>query len=241
MKTTRLIAILAIFLLCIFTGGCLAEDLTGALDAARATIESTGLKIDDASYEAACACIADELAFIENAENITDEGRQMMLDMYSSEDELIYSLLLNIGLGSYDEETLEWIPSPTLYAFDAEVYEFETMYTVFLQAVDALIPEIEITDVTEDSGISVENNEYTDTGVHTVSFVCNGTPRTFELVSMQDWFDVMAIDLMNGVLAEEGCEGRLHVITHESDQLMMLVYGDEAMAEALRPFAENIY
>ena len=56
------------------------------------------------------------------------------LDVYKRQ------VLLNAGMGKWDEETGEWSPtSQDVYAFDAEVMDIERMYTHFLRGVQALV------------------------------------------------------------------------------------------------------
>ncbi len=160
-----------------------------------------------------------------------------------SEARAMYLILQETGLGVYDFDTGVWTPtSRQVYSFDAEVFDIPHMYALFLQGVQAIVPDIAITEVTEDlSGVTEEllppaegEYEWTD-GVRSVSFLCNGHPYSVELQSLGKWLNVdPMLVFMNGVLEAEGCPGRLHAVSHELDQMVILIYDTEERAEQLR-------
>ncbi len=150
-----------------------------------------------------------------------------------------YMLLAELGMGDYDDESGEWTPtSDRVYAFDAEVFDIEHMYTLFLKGIQSIVPDIEITDVKEDlSGMteemtsSEESGEMTD-GTRSVSFLCNGHPYAIELTSYGDWINPEIIDFMEDVLEKENCPKRLHLLP-AMDQIAILVYCTEEQSAAL--------
>ena len=159
-------------------------------------------------------------------ESILAEGEFYFHDAESD------ALLLALGAGHYDYDTGDWSPfSNEIYAFDEEVFDEDHMYTLFLKGVQAIVPDIEITEVREDlSGL----NEYHE-GVRSVSFLCNGHPYTFQLKGMRDWFDLDMLGYMAAVIEAEGCPFKLY--SFEADyQFVALFYGDQAKAASVEAF-----
>jgi len=148
-----------------------------------------------------------------------------------------YILLMNEGLGTYDEETWAWSPSSEhIYAFDAEFLNIDVMYTEFLLGVQAIVPDIRFADVAEDlSGMSDEwdMETYSD-GTRSVSFTCNGHPYSITLDSYGDWLNDEIISFVNHVLETEGSSGQLHIVSEPYDQCVFLIYGSSQEAAALR-------
>ena len=150
-----------------------------------------------------------------------------------------YMLLAELGMGDYDYESGEWTPtSDQVYAFDAEVFDIEHMYALFLKGIQSIVPDIEITDVKEDlSGMteemstSEESGEMTD-GTRGISFLCNGHPYAIELTSYGDWMNPEIIDFMNDMLEKENCPKQLHLLP-AMDQIAVLVYCTEEQSAAL--------
>ena len=142
------------------------------------------------------------------------------------------AMLLALGAGHYDYDTGDWSPfSNEIYAFDQEVYDEDHMYTLFLKGIQAIVPDIEITEVKEDLS---ELNEYHE-GVRTVSFLCNGHPYSFQLEGMRDWFDMSMLENMATVIEAECCPFELYAF--EADyQFVALFYGDQAKAAAVEAF-----
>lgn len=159
-------------------------------------------------------------------------------DTFSSEDEL--GLFFALGLGDYDYDSGEWKPySHQIYAFDAEVFDIARMYTLFLSGVNAIVPDVEITDIREDlSGMTEEMTtpknlfERATDGKRSVSFLCNGHPYAVELVSYGDWFNEKMFEFMDEVLEKEGCPGKLYEISFFM-QYVLLVYGEEERTERI--------
>lgn len=145
-------------------------------------------------------------------------------------------VMLALGLGVYREDRGELMPvSRAVYAFDCEVDDIETMYTVFLEGIDRIVPDIEITDIEEDLDGMTEDMDFdgeipTD-GTRAFSFLCNGHPYAMELESRGDWFNEKAIAFIGDVLRKEGCPGRLCGVGVMAIQGIMLFYGQEEIIE----------
>lgn len=76
----------------------------------------------------------------------------------------------------------------SVYAFDAEIYDVDTMYRDFLHGVAAISEgELAFDSIKEDlSGVEWETGD----GKRTVMFDYGGNTFSFEAVSQQDWFDM---------------------------------------------------
>ena len=148
----------------------------------------------------------------------------------------VYDLLIFMGCGDYSQDTGEWMPtSDRVYAFDAEVYDIEHMYTRFLLGMQAIIPGIAITDVREDlSGMAEDMNFSGVDGTRSVDFCVNEHPYSVTLESRGDWFNEEMIAFFMDVLEREQYPGKLHQITDSMDQMVILFYGSDADALRLR-------
>ena len=143
--------------------------------------------------------------------------------------EFASNLLMIIGMGEYDYDTGIWTPtSSKVYAFDAEIFDIDHMYHLFLQGVSSIVPGFEPVDIHE----SIEENTDDSYGKTTVSFVLNGNKYEHELCFMGDWFDEDAIDWINEVLAQEGFEYRLYKF-YDWKQGLLLLYGDDSVWEKI--------
>ena len=148
----------------------------------------------------------------------------------------IYDLLIFMGCGDYSQDTGEWMPtSDRVYAFDAEVYDIEHMYARFLRGMQAIIPGIAITDVREDlSGMAEDMNFSGVDGMRSIDFCVNEHPYSVTLESRGDWFNEDMIAFFMDVLEREQYPGKLHQITDNMDQMVILFYGSDADALRLR-------
>lgn len=195
---------------------------------------------------------------IQNTKNIlldklqeTNQLPPEMLQLYQtqqdSEERFITDLLIDWGSGDYNFDTGEWTAtSNQVYAFDAEIFDIERMYTLFLQGVQAIVPDVRITEVKEDlSGVTDDMEEADNPyeppsdGVRCVSFLCNGHPYDAELKSYGDWFNMGMLEFMNQVLEKEGCEKQLHLVAGMMDQMVVLIYDTEEKAARLRELMGN--
>ena len=154
-------------------------------------------------------------------------------------------LLLGLGLGDYDYDTGEWTPrSGEIYAFDAEIFDVDRMYTLFLQGVQAIVPDIRITDVREDLSQMTDEMTVPEDGLHpptdgkrAVSFLCNGHAYSKELDSYGDWFNERMFSFMDEVLEKENCPFRLR---HWNDmQFVFAIYGTKEKAEKIAALIEQ--
>ena len=152
-------------------------------------------------------------------------------------------LLMCLGLGNYDYDTGDWSPrSKCVYAFDAEIYDIERMYTLFLQGIQSIVPDITISDIHEDvSEMTEEMTESKDDmlppsdGKRSVSFLCNGHPYSITLDSYGDWFNEEMFYFMDQVLEQENCPRKLFEFTAYA-QYMIVVYSTDDVARTLAPF-----
>ena len=212
-----------------WTGICPAcaegVDLSGIV----ARLAEQEIHVSDEQLAAFAEAYGEALAEMEENSHIPEEVKAGLRDYYASEGGLTSELLFFLGGGEYDYDTGAWTAtSADVYAFDAEVYDIEHMYTLFLQGVQAIVPGIQISDIQEDF-----DWERLDYGTRGVSFTCNGTPYSVELVSQGDWLNSEIIDFMNDVLRQENCSGRLYSVTDDADQMVILLYGSYGRAVAV--------
>ena len=148
-------------------------------------------------------------------------------------------LLLDLGLGDYDYDTGDWTPRSTrVYAFDAEVFDIDHMYTLFLKGVQTIVPDIEITNIREDlSGMTEEMTVSDDhmmlDGTRSVSFTCNGHEYSIELESYGDWFNEKMFSFMDQVLEKENCPLKLYELQAQM-QFVIVVYCSEELCGQLK-------
>lgn len=117
-------------------------------------------------------------------------------------------LLDTIGWGDYDYDTGAWSStSSQVYAFDAEVYDLEHMYTLFLNGAAPLLGgEAAFTDISEDDSAADWDS---GTGIRTVRFTCGGREYTYDARIDNDWFDTGFFDCVGRALTRSGCEKSL--------------------------------
>ena len=219
-------ALIVVLSLCLLVIGCFRPEAASGdenrMNPAIAKLRQLGFDLSDSVLES----IEDELCADPDTLTITD-------------------LLLGLGLGDYDYDTGEWTPrSRCVYAFDAEVFDVERMYTLFLQGIQSIVPELQITDIHEDlSGMTDEligagNSMSPPTdGKRSVSFVCNGHAYSTELVSYGDWFNEEMFSFMEQVLEKENCPLKLYWFSAQM-QFCIVVYGTEELAAELQPLVE---
>ena len=136
-------------------------------------------------------------------------------------------LLSRLGAGTYDFDTGDRTSTSTdVYSFDAEVFDIDHMYTLFLQGVSSIVPAFICTDVTEVI-------DGWDEGTTTVRFTLNQHTYERQLSFYGDWFNTEAIDWVNEVLTAEGFDGQLCGFS-DGGQGLILFYGDEARIKQLR-------
>ena len=160
--------------------------------------------------------------------------------------DFVLLLLCRLGEGEYDFDTGVWTPtSSQVYAFDAEVWDVEHMYTLFLQGVSSIVPGFECSDVTEritewSQEEAARIGSTSAEGTTDVAFTLNGRRYERKLAFMGDWFSEEAITWVNEVLAREGFPGKLHMF-FDGGQGLILFYGDEAYGEELRKVVPRLF
>ncbi len=218
----------------------LAENTNdAAFAAAREHLTRAGYAIPDDAFDAWCESSAQYLTLLETAD-LPAGFRDEMLARLNNPAEAAADLFGFSAYGDYDDENGVWTPwFHAAYAFDAEIFDVGRMYTLFLQGVESIAPDVTFTEIKENlSGIAVEMNfaAYRPTdGTRSVSFLCNGHPYEITLDSYGDWFNEEMIDRLNAVLAQEGCDGRLYTMNLDM-QSILLVYGSENRARNLAAF-----
>ncbi len=167
--------------------------------------------------------------------------KQLGLTVYPhSAREYAANLLVSIGMGDYDDTSYTWTPaSHDVYAFDAEIFDIENMYALFLQGVQSIVPGFDYQDVTETLEeykvhpalkelLAADSRPYE--GIKTVSFTLNGHAYQKELDYYGDWFNEEAIAWINEVLGQEGFDGRLYDF-FDGGQGLILIYGSQEKAD----------
>ena len=219
--------LVALCLVCVGIRPARAEgvDLSGII----ARLAEEDIHVSEEQAKAFADIYKEGLDYMTQNSNVPFFLKPLLRSHFSSDSSLIHELLFYIGKGDYDYETGAWTAtSSEVYAFDAEVFDIDHMYTLFLQGVQAIVPEIGITDVREDF-----DWDDIDGGTRGVSFVCNGTPYSKELESQGDWLNWEIVDFMNDVLRQEDCSGRLYGVTADDDQMVILLYGSYGRAVAV--------
>ena len=218
----KLLTLLLAAMLLLNAGLALAEQPDeAAMRRARQTVEKLGYPISDEAFAMA----------LEQHRMMQAWYAQSGITAASDQGDLVYQLLLCQGIGEYDYDALTWTPtSDRIYVFDAEFFNIVGMYTEFLQGVQAILPEAQITNVREDlSGM----DEYLE-GKRKVYFAFNGHAYVTPLKSEGAWLNGEIIDFLNQVLKTEGFDKQLHIVSDGWDQMVFLICGTQADAAALR-------
>lgn len=201
---------------------CARAENTDPFPQVRGELEAAGISVSDEKYR---EILADYAWFTEKMKEIG-----FSVSDYYTKEFFVYRFLMYIGMGDYDEEW-QWTPSShEIYVFDAEFFNIEGMYTEFLQGIQAILPDAELTDVAEDLSGMDEALE----GKRSVSFRYGGKPYSVTLDSYGDWLNMVIMDFLNSVLEENGAAGRLHVISDDYDQMVFIIYGKADRARQLR-------
>lgn len=164
--------------------------------------------------------IPEELDMLEITKGMLGMPEEVMEAM--EECQLIGMLLSHIGNGKYDYTDWSWMPlSNQVYAFDMEVFNVSSMYTMFLQGIQAITgDDISITDISEDcSKVDFEKG----CGTQTVRFQCNGKPYQYDAAVNYDWFDVGMLCFMDRVVREQNT-GKYLFIASDGYQGCVLLY-----------------
>lgn len=191
-----------------------------------AALRELGITIPEQAVEDVEASMATSRAYLE----------EYGFNGQETDYEFPLSLLMHIGMGSYDSDTGMWVPSSLqVYAFDTEVLYIEGMYQLYLQGLSSIIPKFQPADVHEHIETYAENDErfLTPEGKTTVSFMLNGKRFEWTVDFYGDWFNDEVISLTNELLKQEGFDGRIHSF-YDGGQGMILLYGDKAYGKKLR-------
>ena len=238
----RMTALVLVFLVvCGLMGTAFAEEPAGnaalSPDLVVDALRSLGIHIPDEMYTDIKADLEDYL----------DTRKQCDFAVQVTNASFAADLLIAVGQGVYDYEAYAWTPtSSDVYAFDAEVFDVENMYRLFLQGVEAIVPGFSCGDVQETlkEGWGLKNlligGGMRAEGVKMVSFRLNGNVYQKDLNYYHDWFDESAVAWINDVLAAEGFPGRLYMLD-DGYQGIILIYGDQQRADALASLLDGSY
>ncbi|MBQ7183980.1 MAG: hypothetical protein IJR97_08330 [Clostridia bacterium] len=210
-----------------------------------ASLRMGGMKVDPVTKKAAEDLLSMGYAVPEGIQEVVSAWRSEALEAYTDlpvfrerltrDEQMRFNLLWTFGAGETDRKTGKWTPfSDRVYAFDAEAADVEHMYGRFLEGIQAIVPDIRICEIAED----VSGTDDDLGGTRTVSFQCSGHPYQIELPSRGGWIDGGILSFINGVLDQEGCEHRIHEISDEYDQLVILIYDTPEKAAAMKKFID---
>ena len=231
-----------VMILCLCTASvpANAEGPLGWLFGLLAGISQNGAKAGMTHAETVEAFRALGIDVPEETVREAEQSVTRMLERFSDEEQpwdFPLMLLGHLGVGEYDFDTGTWTAtSSDVYAFDAEIFDIEHMYTLFLQGVSSIVPGFVFTGVTEVIVEWDEEEAGRQTGAEgttLVRFTLNGRAYERKLNFYGDWFDTAAIDWINEVLRAEGFEGQLCAFS-DGGQGLILFYGDEGRIERLK-------
>ena len=143
--------------------------------------------------------IPEELNVSQITEGILNMPEEVIESM--EESHLIVMLLSNIGYGKYDFTDWSWEPlSEQIYSFDMEAVNTSSIYTMFLQGIQAITgDDLNITDISEDcEKVDFEKG----CGLQTIRFQCNGKSYQYNASVNYDWFDTGMLSFMDQVIKE---------------------------------------
>lgn len=230
----KIIAIAMIMMLCLSTAAMAAP--TNMQQTVRQDLIQMGIEIPDEVFEAACSEYGGSSG---GFGKFTSGFGDLTSGFGDGKNKFAEFLLVYAGMGVYDYDT--WVRTPIcddVLAMDAEVFDIDYMYTDFFASIQPLIPDVIFSDVTEDMTDMLDEHGYPlfEGGSRTVSFACNGAEYEVTLENYGDWFNPEIIDFVNELLAGEGCEKSLHVVSDPFDQIMIIVYENDENAELLRHY-----
>ncbi len=138
------------------------------------------------------------------------------------------SLLSWVGMGTYEEDTLEWTPLECgVFWFDAEAFDPGNMYTDLLCGIRALDKNILcFSDIQEDT-TSVDWDS--GTGTQKVSFYWNGQQHTLTASVDYDWYDLSFLDRLNEII-KDNADGKQLYFAWDLGQGFLVFFGDPQWA-----------
>lgn len=171
-----------------------------------------------------------EVTTLKAKKDLIDHIIQMPADMLADMEkaQFIGLLLDDIGTGAYDFESGLITPkSNKVFSFDTEAIQISTMYTNFLNGLNAIANnDFIITEIVEDlSQVNFESG----TGIQTVRFQCNNSTYHYDALSYNDWFDTKILPFMGQIINELNTGKRLYA-TSDSWQNCILFYKMEEWA-----------
>jgi len=139
-------------------------------------------------------------------------------------------VLYHAGCGEYDYDSFEWYPATSgVYTFDAEFFEVGSMYTQFLQGVEAMSRgELVFENIIEDdSHVDFESGS----GYKTVTFAYAGKTYSQHPEMVYDWFDTNFANALAKIVEDSPGEKRLYFY-FDGFQMISVFYADAAWAKA---------
>ena len=141
-------------------------------------------------------------------------------------------LLTVLGDGEYDFENMTWTPDENgVYAFDAEVFNVDKMYTDFLTGISSLDKEeLDFKNIQEDTS---QMNWEEGTGKRTVTFEWKNKQFTLEAAVEDDWFDLNVANELNEIIKKYG-NGKQLYFTGDGYQECIVFYRDPEWAKSFQ-------
>lgn len=153
-------------------------------------------------------------------------------------EQIVLTLLDNIGGVKYDFEQQKWLPAPNrIYSFDMEV-GLGSMYEDTLMNLRVCTNgEIDISDVREDFSNAEENS------IAGVDFSLNGKQYHYDAKYRYDWFDSEIFSYIGSILAQERNDKYLYGCSDGYQNLILFYETEEWMqkfSEVTGIFPEKI-
>lgn len=141
-------------------------------------------------------------------------------------------LLTVLGDGEYDFENMTWTPDENgVYAFDAEVFNVDKMYTDFLTGISSLDKEeLDFKNIQEDTS---QMNWEEGTGKRTVTFEWKNKQFTLEAAVEDDWFDLNVANELNEIIKKYG-NGKQLYFAGDGYQECIVFYRDPEWAKSFQ-------
>lgn len=140
-----------------------------------------------------------------------------------SRERLMLWLLYDAGFYKQPE-----IEQRSIYAFDAEVLDVDSMYRGFLEGIESISSgELSFDNIVEDlSGVDWENGE----GMRTITFDLNGKNHVYTAKAQQDWFDMDMLNALCDAVGTSESGKQLHFVL-DGGQGCILFYQTQEWAQ----------
>lgn len=222
----KIILLISVVFLCFNMSACMdREDLERIL----MKKDTYNVEQDQKNYR--------EVANVLTKLGITGITGEMVHEMEKYDTTLPEGIVLNkylmmlgyLGAANVDHDTWEQTPNnDSVYAFDIEVFNLNTMYSDFLEGIAAIGDgELDFSNIQEDTS---QVDWKAGTGPRSVTFDWNGKTYTINAKNNDDWFDVQVIDQLNRIIIETGSSRHLYFTGGES-QDCILFYRDADWAK----------